>query len=158
MISPCGGKAVYFSREHGRLEPHPSSVNAGGHASWSHRWVVYFDKVQTEGGLFVYDSTEIGPLPVLLFGAGDVQNGGKLLPCTIGGAPLDQEQAEVARVELEALRRQQQTMAAGADRELLCDRIQQLERRLGSHRRPAEGTTGIDALGFVVGRLKIVLL
>lgn len=52
-------KCKLFVREHGNLDPHPGSVNAAGGGRWQHRWVIYFDKVKTINGLFVYDSTEV---------------------------------------------------------------------------------------------------
>lgn len=53
------------------------SVNAA-HNNWRHRWLVYFDKQKTAGGIFIYDSTEVGPLPILLFG-GTAQGAGSPL-------------------------------------------------------------------------------
>ena len=55
---------------HGKITPHPSSVN-GHEQHFDHRWLMYHDKVRTVGGLFVYDSSTMPPLPMLLFGGGD---------------------------------------------------------------------------------------
>lgn len=54
-------RSKFFTREHGMLKLHPSSVNAAeqGMNYWEHKWLVYFDKVKTQGGLFVYDTTEV---------------------------------------------------------------------------------------------------
>ena len=43
------------------------SVNAANN-DWRHRWLVYFEKQRTAGGIFLYDTTVVGPLPILLFG------------------------------------------------------------------------------------------
>jgi hypothetical protein len=32
------------------------------------RWLMYFEKVKTAGGLFVYDTSEVNPLAMLLLG------------------------------------------------------------------------------------------
>ena len=55
---------------HGKITPHPSSVN-GHEQHFDHRWLMYHDKVRTVGGLVVYDSSTMPPLPMLLFGGGD---------------------------------------------------------------------------------------
>jgi len=35
------------------------------------KWLFYFDKIKTLGGLFIYDTTGVSALPILLFGPGD---------------------------------------------------------------------------------------
>ena len=90
-VDPGRSRSKFWAfPDHGAVKLHPSSVNAAerGAASWDHRWCVYFDKVRTPGGLFVYDTSEVAPLAVLLFGAGDVlvHGDGRLLRRAPDGA------------------------------------------------------------------------
>lgn len=39
---------------------------------------MYFEKTQTLGGLWVYDTTEVSPLSMLLIGAGMPEDNGRL--------------------------------------------------------------------------------
>ena len=41
--------------------------------AWTQRWVMYHEKVRSPGGIFMYDSSPISPLPVVLFGESQVQ-------------------------------------------------------------------------------------
>lgn len=54
----------------GSVKFHPSSVN-DNMTMFPHRWMVYFEKVRSVGGLFLFDTSCVSPLPLLLFGAGD---------------------------------------------------------------------------------------
>jgi len=71
-IDPRKRSSKFVSKhsETGIVKLHPSSVNSKewGSDYWTHRWAVYFEKVKTEGGVFVYDTTEVSPLPLLIFG------------------------------------------------------------------------------------------
>ena len=60
-------KTAFITKSNGKVTPHPGSVNSA-HNNWEHRWLIYYDKQRTVGGIFVYDTTEISPLPILLFG------------------------------------------------------------------------------------------
>ena len=60
-------KTSFITKSNGKVTPHPGSVNAS-HNIWEHRWMVYYDKQRTVGGIFVYDTTEISPLPIILLG------------------------------------------------------------------------------------------
>ena len=74
----CANLALVQSAlAHVSILPAAGSVNAA-HNNWRHRWLVYFDKQKTAGGIFIYDSTEVGPLPILLFG-GTAQGAGSPL-------------------------------------------------------------------------------
>ena len=65
-------KTRFFTRENGKVDLHPASVNSK-HNEWSvQRWVTYFDKQRTQGGLFVYDTTVVSSMAIMMFGAGDV--------------------------------------------------------------------------------------
>ena len=67
-------KTKFFTRENGKVDLHPASVNTK-HNSWStQRWITYFDKQRTQGGLFVYDTTVVSSMSIMVFGAGDVDN------------------------------------------------------------------------------------
>jgi hypothetical protein len=149
-------KVRYFARENGKLEPHPGSVNSSGKGDWHHRWVVYFDKVKTATGLYIYDSTEVAPLPLLLFGAGDPKAGGRLLRCTPGGTALSPTESAAAKDELTRCQRRRDAMAESADRELLGDRIEMLEQQLAASGVGANpgGAHGDEAVDFVVRLLQ----
>mmetsp|Transcript_34477 Transcript_34477/g.55926 ORF Transcript_34477/g.55926 Transcript_34477/m.55926 type:complete len:354 (-) Transcript_34477:32-1093(-) len=73
-IDPRKRSSKFVSKhsETGLVKLHPSSVNSKewGSEYWTHRWAVYFEKVKTEGGVFIYDTTEVSPLPLLIFGGG----------------------------------------------------------------------------------------
>ena len=60
-------KTAFLTKTNGKVTPHPGSVNSS-HNNWEHRWIVYHEKQRTVGGIFVYDTTEVSPLPILLFG------------------------------------------------------------------------------------------
>lgn len=49
------------------------------------RWLMYFEKTQTLGGLWVYDVTEVSPLAMLLIGAGMPEDSGRLRRADKGG-------------------------------------------------------------------------
>lgn len=149
-------KVKFFAREHGKLEPHPGSVNSSGRGEWRHRWVIYFDKVKTATGLYIYDSTEVGPLALLLFGAGDSWNEGRLLRCKPGGASLAPEEVAAAKRELTRCQERYGAMEDCADRELLGDRIETLEQQLAAPRGAERdgGASGDEAVDFVVRLLK----
>ena len=62
-------KPKFWTVENGLLKLHPASVNASVDSDgWQHRWLTYSDKQRTQGGLMVYDTTELPPLALLLFG------------------------------------------------------------------------------------------
>ena len=70
-------KTAFLTKSNGKVTPHPGSVNSA-HNNWEHRWLVYYDKQRTVGGIFVYDTTEVSPLPILLFGGVSDGNDGFL--------------------------------------------------------------------------------
>jgi hypothetical protein len=76
-------KTRFFSKGVGKVQPHPSSVNAA-HNDWEHRWLMYFERQRTQGGVFAYDTTEVAPLSIMVFGAGDTSGDpdrrGRLIP------------------------------------------------------------------------------
>ena len=74
-VTPKGRRAQLFTRENGKVDLHPGSV-VQPTCPFNHRFLVYSEKQKTLGGIFIYDATEISPLPILLFGAGDVQLNG----------------------------------------------------------------------------------
>uniref|UniRef100_A0A7S3UW47 DEAD-box helicase OB fold domain-containing protein n=1 Tax=Heterosigma akashiwo TaxID=2829 RepID=A0A7S3UW47_HETAK len=58
----------FVSRDYDGLKLHPGSVNAQNPGHLEQEWLVYHELVKGVGGTFVYDSSEVTPLPVLLFG------------------------------------------------------------------------------------------
>ena len=78
----------------------------------------------------MYDSTEVGPLPVLLFGAGDVGSSGALMACAVGGKALAGTEREAAEREVKSCQNLLLRMPGGADKELLQDKLNSLEQQL----------------------------
>jgi len=59
------------------VKAHPGSVNGRTQsAEWEHRWVAYHDKVRTAGGYFLFDTSEVTPMSILMFGEASLQNSG----------------------------------------------------------------------------------
>uniref|UniRef100_A0A061S817 RNA helicase n=1 Tax=Tetraselmis sp. GSL018 TaxID=582737 RepID=A0A061S817_9CHLO len=67
---------VFNTREDGKVEPHPSSVNSPMDL-YPHRWLVYNDKVKTSG-IYMRCSTMIPDYALLLLGGQLSQNSGKI--------------------------------------------------------------------------------
>jgi len=44
------------------------------------RWMMFFQKLKTPSGLFIFDTSEVSPLAVLLLGAGLPEKHGRLIP------------------------------------------------------------------------------
>ena len=65
-------KTKFFTRENGKVDLHPASVNSKHNDFSIQRWLTYFDKQRTQGGLFVYDTTVVSSVALMVFGAGDV--------------------------------------------------------------------------------------
>jgi ATP-dependent RNA helicase DHX36 len=56
-----------FTRNDGKVKPHPGSVNNLQQSLYRHRWVVYFDKMRSSD-LFLLDFSECSPMALALFG------------------------------------------------------------------------------------------
>jgi len=67
-----GGKGrirmLWHTREDGKVDPHPGSVNAFPLGAFEYSWMVYGEKVRSPGGTMVRDSTNVSDLALLLFG------------------------------------------------------------------------------------------
>jgi ATP-dependent RNA helicase DHX36 len=61
-----GKRTAFFTKEDGKVEPHPSSVNARVN-SFPQPWLVYSEKVKTTG-IYVRDSTNLSDYALLMFG------------------------------------------------------------------------------------------
>ncbi|KAJ1694012.1 hypothetical protein LUZ63_010710 [Rhynchospora breviuscula] len=70
-----GKRSAFYSKDVGKVDLHPSSVNAGTHL-FPMPYMVYSEKVKTTG-IFVRDSTNISDYALLLFG-------GALVPSKTG--------------------------------------------------------------------------
>lgn len=70
-----GKRTALYSKDVGKVDIHPSSVNAGVH-SFPLPFMVYSEKVKTTS-IYIRDSTNISDYALLLFG-------GSLLPCKTG--------------------------------------------------------------------------
>ncbi|CAI5465710.1 unnamed protein product, partial [Closterium sp. Yama58-4] len=66
QIRRQGKRFVFFTKEDGRVEMHPSSVNAFC-PSFSRPWLVYNEKVKTSD-IFLRDSTMVSDFALLMFG------------------------------------------------------------------------------------------
>ncbi|KAM3567269.1 hypothetical protein VYU27_010582, partial [Nannochloropsis oceanica] len=80
-------RPTFFTQTDGTLKLHPSSINAppeGDRGPPSpvlfHRWMMFFQKLKTPAGLFIFDTSEVSPLAVLLLGAGLPEKHGRLIP------------------------------------------------------------------------------
>ena len=60
-------KAKWHTREDGKVDPHPGSVNAY-ESQFEYQWMVYSDKVKSANGIYIRDSTNVSDLALLLFG------------------------------------------------------------------------------------------
>ena len=60
-------KAKWHTRDDGKVDPHPSSVNYS-ESQFEYQWMVYNEKVKSTGGIYVRDSTNVSDLALLLFG------------------------------------------------------------------------------------------
>jgi hypothetical protein len=65
---------------------------------------MYFEKVKTPGGLFVYDSSEVSPLALLLLGAGKPEQKGRLMVNPREGGALQPAICSAAGEELSVRR------------------------------------------------------
>ena len=82
--------------------------------------------------MYIYDTTEIAPLPLMLFGAGDATRGGRFFPIGADGRPRrTAEGRAAAAAELEALRARLAAAPQGVAREQLADEVELLEDGLG---------------------------
>jgi len=72
-------RATLISLDYRKPELHPGSVIAKSSDTIIHRWLFYNEIVQNIGGIFIYDASEISPLPLLLFGTGASDHSGHLL-------------------------------------------------------------------------------
>ncbi|KAH7332235.1 hypothetical protein KP509_20G077000 [Ceratopteris richardii] len=61
-----GKRTAFFTKEDGKVEPHPGSVNARVNY-FPFPWLIYSDKVKTTG-IYIRDSTNISDYAVLMFG------------------------------------------------------------------------------------------
>ncbi|KAG0570050.1 hypothetical protein KC19_6G135700 [Ceratodon purpureus] len=61
-----GKRTAFFTKEDGKVEPHPASVNARVNA-FSRPWLVYGEKVKTSA-IYVRDSTNVSDYALLMFG------------------------------------------------------------------------------------------
>ncbi|BBN14246.1 tetratricopeptide repeat protein 7 [Marchantia polymorpha subsp. ruderalis] len=61
-----GKRTVFFTKEDGKVEPHPASVNARVNY-FPEPWLVYSDKVKTSG-IYVRQSTNLSDYALLMFG------------------------------------------------------------------------------------------
>ncbi|CAI5462407.1 unnamed protein product [Closterium sp. Yama58-4] len=80
QIRRQGKRFVFFTKEDGRVEMHPSSVNAFC-PSFSRPWLVYNEKVKTSD-IFLRDSTMVSDFALLMFG-------GNLEPAPAGRTGFD---------------------------------------------------------------------
>ncbi|GBG33120.1 ATP-dependent RNA helicase [Hondaea fermentalgiana] len=70
-------RALIFIKGLPTVKAHPGSVNAKTQgAEWQHRWVAFHDKVMTAGGVFLYDTSEVSPLPIVMFGEAALEDEG----------------------------------------------------------------------------------
>lgn len=67
-----GKRTAFFTKEDGKVEPHPSSVNARVN-TFPQPWLVYGEKVKTTG-IYVRDSTNVSDYALLMFGGNLVAN------------------------------------------------------------------------------------
>lgn len=70
-----GKRTAFYSKEVGKVDIHPSSVNAGVH-EFPLPYMVYSEKVKT-ASIYIRDSTNISDYALLLFG-------GALIPSKTG--------------------------------------------------------------------------
>ncbi|CAM6110806.1 unnamed protein product [Calypogeia fissa] len=61
-----GKRTAFFTKEDGKVEPHPASVNARVNL-FSDPWLVYSDKVKTTG-IYIRQSTNLSDYALLMFG------------------------------------------------------------------------------------------
>jgi ATP-dependent RNA helicase DHX36 len=61
-----GKRTAFFTREDGKVEPHPASVNARVNL-FADPWLVYSDKVKTTG-IYIRQSTNLSDYALLMFG------------------------------------------------------------------------------------------
>ncbi|CAI5944366.1 unnamed protein product [Closterium sp. NIES-65] len=80
QIRRQGKRFVFFTKDDGRVEMHPSSVNAFC-PSFSRPWLVYNEKVKTSD-IFLRDSTMVSDFALLMFG-------GNLEPAPAGRTGFD---------------------------------------------------------------------
>merc|ERR1711862_860235 len=80
-------KAKWHTRDDGKVDPHPSSVNAR-ETQFEYKWMVYNEKVKSAGGTYVRDSTNVSDLALLLFG-GPSQHAGSSLTMLDGYVQLE---------------------------------------------------------------------
>lgn len=67
-----GKRTAFFTKEDGKVEPHPSSVNARVN-TFPRPWLVYGEKVKTTG-IYVRDSSNVSDYALLMFGGNLVAN------------------------------------------------------------------------------------
>lgn len=72
QCKPRGKRVAYFTREDGKVEHHPVSVNARV-GRLPHPWLVYSEKVKTTG-IYIRDSTNISDYALLMFGGSLIPN------------------------------------------------------------------------------------
>ena len=151
-----GGGPTFFSKDFGELSMHPASVNRR-FEHWMHRWCVYNERVRTDGGLYVYDSTEVSPLPLLLFGGGRSRDERllKIADPKAKAAPTEDERAEM-EAAAGALRAEITAMEDGAQREERQMQLRLLEASMAEAlMAKAGGLEGLDeASAFVVNLLE----
>lgn len=61
-----GKRTAFFTKEDGKVEPHPASVNSRVN-SFPRPWLVYGEKVKTSA-IYVRDSTNVSDYALLMFG------------------------------------------------------------------------------------------
>ena len=66
QCKPRGKRTAFFTKEDGKVEPHPASVNARVN-SFPRPWLVYGEKVKTTA-IYVRDSTNVSDYALLMFG------------------------------------------------------------------------------------------
>lgn len=66
QCKPRGKRTAFFTKEDGKVEPHPASVNARVN-SFPRPWLVYGEKVKTSA-IYVRDSTNVSDYALLMFG------------------------------------------------------------------------------------------
>ncbi|XP_024533616.1 DExH-box ATP-dependent RNA helicase DExH1 isoform X2 [Selaginella moellendorffii] len=68
-----GRRTAFFTKDDGKVEPHPASVNSRV-GQFAQPWLVYSEKVKTTG-IYLRDTTNISDYALLMFGGPLVSNG-----------------------------------------------------------------------------------
>lgn len=89
---PSRRSISFFERDNGDVKLHPSSIVSKQlqNVNFKHKFLLYFEKMRTDTGVYVFDVSQISPLPILMF-CGNLSVSESFLPSSSFKGKLEQE-------------------------------------------------------------------